>query len=99
MKSWKKLGALEQRVALLCAVLFVAFILLFSRLPERIAAMEQQRKQAGEVYEFTDLFLEIYSEIRDRYVEEVDGRQLFEGQSAACSRRLTTTASGCRRIR
>ena len=79
MKSWKKLGALEQRVALLCAILFVAFILLFSKLPDKIAAMEQQRKRAGEVYEFTDLFLEIYSEIRDRYVEEVDGRQLFEG--------------------
>lgn len=79
MKKRHKLGALEQRVAFLCVLLFVAFIALFSKLPERIAAMEKKRQFDGEFYEFSQLFSEIYNDISDRYVEEVDGNKLFAG--------------------
>lgn len=79
MKKFKKLGAFERRVAALVVFLFLAFILLFSRLPGRIAAMEKQKKWEGEFYEFAALFSEIYSDIKDRYVEDIDSKKLFEG--------------------
>lgn len=79
MKRNHKLGAFERRVAGLCLFLFAAFLLLFSRLPGRIAAMEEKNKWEGEFYEFAALFSEIYGDIRERYVDEIDSQKLFEG--------------------
>lgn len=78
IRKFRKLGALEQRLTVLCLVLFAAFLGLFMRLPERIAAMEKQRKYEGEFYEYSQLFSEIYGSIKDRYVDEVDSKALFE---------------------
>lgn len=79
MKRKLRFGAFEQRVAFLCVVLFGAFGLLFVRLPAHLAAMEKQHKYEGEFYEFAQLFSEIYRDVSERYVEEVDSKQLFEG--------------------
>ena len=74
-----RLGALERRLVVLCLVLFTAAIFLFSKLPERIAAMEEKRKWEGEVYAFANLVSEIHSEIKRNYVEEIDSKALFQG--------------------
>lgn len=65
--------------AFLLGLLLSAFILLLGKLPARIDAMEKQRKWEGEVYQFAQLFIEIYGDIQERYVEPVDSEKLFEG--------------------
>lgn len=72
-------GPREQRVLLCGLLMFVGFIFIFTKLPERIEAMENQRKYEGEFYEFAQLFSEIYAGIRERYVTETDSKKLFEG--------------------
>lgn len=75
----RKLGAMESRVALMVVLLGAGFLFLFSKLPERIAAMEAKRKYEGEFYQFAQLFSEIYADIQDRYVHDVDSKKVFEG--------------------
>lgn len=65
--------------AFLLGILLSAFILLLGKLPARIDAMEKQRKWEGEVYQFAQLFVEIYGDIQERYVEPVDSQKIFEG--------------------
>lgn len=65
--------------AMLLGALIGVFALLLIKLPSQISAMEQNRKWEREVFEFAQLFLEIYGEINDRYVEEVDSEELFQG--------------------
>lgn len=60
-------------------LLLSAFILLLGKLPARIEAMEQQRKWESEVYQFAQLFVEIYGDVQERYVEPVDSEKIFEG--------------------
>lgn len=48
-------------------------------MPAQISAMEKKQKYDSEFYEFADLFSDVYSTIRDRYVDEVPSKQLFEG--------------------
>lgn len=60
-------------------MLVLLFIATLFRLPDKINAMERQRKWEGEVYQFAALFTEIYSDVQERYVEEVDSEALFEG--------------------
>lgn len=74
-----KRGALERRLMLLCLPLIAAGLVLMAKMPERIAAMEKQRQYDSDFYEFADLFSEVYATIKDRYVEEVPAKQLFEG--------------------
>ncbi len=73
------LGAMERRLIILCTFLFIMGVVLVTRMPERIAAMENQRKSDSEWYQFADMFSEIYKIIRERYVTEVPAKQLFEG--------------------
>lgn len=65
--------------AALLGLLVAGFIVLLSQLPARIDAMEKQRKWEAEVYQFAQLFVEIYGDVQERYVEEVDSQKLFEG--------------------
>ena len=70
MRKLRNLGAFERRVVYLCVVLFGAFLLLFSKLPSQIAAMEKQREWDADFYEFAALFSEIYNDILNRYVDD-----------------------------
>ena len=63
----------------LCGVLFVMIGALLVKMPERISAMEAQSKNDSDFYEFAELFSEIFTVIKSRYVEDVDNKQLFEG--------------------
>lgn len=65
--------------AALIGILVSAFVVLLSQLPGRIDAMEKQRKWEAEVYQFAQLFIEIYGDVQERYVEDVDSQKLFEG--------------------
>jgi carboxyl-terminal processing protease len=65
--------------AFILGLLLAAFILLLGKLPARIDAMEKHRRWEGEVYQFAQLFVEIYADVQERYVEEVDSQKLFEG--------------------
>ena len=62
----------------LCLLLIVGGAMLIAKTPPRIAAMGEQRKYDGEFYEYAQLFSEIYSEIRARYVSDVTSDKLFE---------------------
>ncbi len=73
-----KFGPFEQRAALLAMLIFAGFIFFFGKLPDRIAAMENQRKYDGEFYEFAQMFSEIYGDIQTRYVHDVDRKKIFE---------------------
>jgi len=79
MNKIRNLGVTQRRVAVLCVVMALAFLGLFSRLPAHLAAMEKQRLWEGEFAQFAKLFAEIEANIEERYVDEVDPRQLFEG--------------------
>jgi carboxyl-terminal processing protease len=79
LRNQRKLGALEQRLILLCAILLVAFAALFMKLPSHIAAMEERREYEEDFYEFSQLFAEIYAEVKRNYVDEVDNEKLFNG--------------------
>lgn len=78
-KKFLRFGLVDSRIALLGVLLFLGFVLLFLRLPGSIAAMEKQRKYDSEFYAFSNLFTEVYQDIRERYVEDVDSKTLFEG--------------------
>lgn len=64
---------------LFCLPLILGGIFLAAKMPTQIAAMEKKQKYDAEFYEFADLFSEVYSTIRDRYVDDVPSKQLFEG--------------------
>src|SRR5690349_16438956 len=74
-----KHGVLARRLLLLCLVLGGVGVFLVSQMPERIQAMEEQRKYDSEFYQFAELFSEIYGQVRSRYVENIDSKALFEG--------------------
>ncbi len=73
------LGRLERRILFLCTVLILCGGALILRMPQHIAAMEEQRQYETEFYEFAEVFSEIYATIRERYYDEMDSSQLFEG--------------------
>ena len=73
------LGRLERRILFLCTVLILCGGALVLRMPQHIAAMEEQRQYETEFYEFAEVFSEIYATIRERYHEEVGSKELFEG--------------------
>lgn len=52
---------------------------LLSQLPRHLEAMETERMSDEEIYEFAELFAEIFKRIKTEYVEEVDSQQLMEG--------------------
>ncbi|HOE96623.1 MAG TPA: S41 family peptidase [Candidatus Sumerlaeota bacterium] len=72
-------GALERRILVLCTMLVIVGVLLMVKMPQHIAAMEEQQQYDADFYQFAELFSEIYSQIRANYVEEVDKEKLFEG--------------------
>jgi carboxyl-terminal processing protease len=73
------IGALERRLLILCLTLVLGGAWMMFQAPPQIAAMQEQRTYDSEFYEFAELFSEIYSEIRARYVEEVPADKLFVG--------------------
>ena len=78
-RTHPKKGGVERRLLISCVLLVAVGILFVTKMPERIAAMEDKTKYNTEFYEFAELFSEIYGDIRSRYVEEVDSKKLFEG--------------------
>src|SRR5512137_3074331 len=62
-----------------CLPLILGGIFLAAKMPAQISAMEKKQKYDSEFYEFADLFSDVYSTIRERYVDEVPSKQLFEG--------------------
>ena len=72
-------GALERRLMIFCLPLILGGIFLAAKMPAQISAMEKKQRYDSEFYEFADLFSEVYATIRERYVDEVPSKQLFEG--------------------
>ncbi|MCL5271043.1 MAG: S41 family peptidase [bacterium] len=76
---FSRTGALERRLIILCTLMFLMGVALVTKMPQRIAAMETQRKNDPEFYQFADVFSEVFEKIRQQYVTDVPARQLYEG--------------------
>lgn len=63
---------------LFVSLIAVLFGFLLWKMPATISAMDKQKKWEGEVYEFAQLFTEIYADVQERYVDEIDSQELFE---------------------
>lgn len=63
---------------LFVSLIAVLFGFLLWKMPATISAMDKQKKWEGEVYEFAQLFTEIYADVQERYVDEIDSQKLFE---------------------
>ena len=81
--SWNnrgtKRGALERRVLTMCLLMMLAGGWIIFKMPAQLAAMEEQRKYNAELNQFSELFAEIYYQIENRYVDEVEPKKLLEG--------------------
>ncbi|MEN6626027.1 MAG: S41 family peptidase [Candidatus Sumerlaeia bacterium] len=78
-RAISKLGTLEGRLLMMCLALVFAGGFFVLKMPAQIAAMEEQRKSSSELHDFAELYAEIYSQIKTRYVDEIDSKKLFEG--------------------
>lgn len=78
-RTFSRLGTLEGRLLTMCVILVIVGAFFVVKMPAQIAAMEEQRKSNIQIHEFSELFADIYSQIKTRYVEEVESKKLFEG--------------------
>ena len=72
-------GIVEGRLIGLCLLLIVVGVMLIARMPQRVVAMDEQRQQDVAFSDFSELFAEIHAAIKERHVEEVSSRDIFEG--------------------
>ncbi len=65
----------ERRLFLLGTALFLCALIILAQIAIKVGAVEKHE----DFYRFVDIFTEVYSEIKDKYVEDVDAEKLFEG--------------------
>lgn len=65
----------EKRLVAISAGLLLCTLLVLFQVAVKVRAEEKEE----DFYKFVDIFTEVYSEIKGKYVEEVDSRELFEG--------------------
>src|SRR5690606_24357775 len=67
-------GPTNNRLFYISAVLILSSLFLMGQYSKTV-----RKADDNEFWEFTAMFAEIYSEIKERYVEPVDSKKLFEG--------------------
>jgi len=65
----------ENRLLLLSVLLLACTCIVLFQITVKVSAEEKD----DEFYRYVDIFTEVYSEIKNKYVEEVDSKTLFEG--------------------
>lgn len=82
MKSKRRgILRLEGSLLLVGVLLLSVCVYFLATMNERVRATDKIEKKdySQEYYRFADLMAEVYLEIRDKYVEEVDPQKLFDG--------------------
>ena len=65
----------DKRLLLMSISFLLCFILIF----DQVSIEAWSEENEDDFYRYVDIFTEVYSEIKHKYVEEVDSKKLFEG--------------------
>jgi len=78
-ETTSKMGRATGRVAVMCLFLVVCSLFLVSRTALRAKESERKVDVSDEFYQMAPVLCEVYMEIRDKYVEKIDSKELIEG--------------------
>ena len=75
MRDYRRNQRPERRLIIIGVLLFLCSFIILGQVAIKVRAAEKD----DDFYRYVDVFTEVYSEIKNKYVEDVDSAKLFEG--------------------